>query len=434
MNVEMYIKQASFQLKNSRREIEVFPDIAEEHIAAVKRKYKNRLPENFTRFLLIMSYTSTGLFFMTGDTFYYDNFLQGGLKAIRFCDLTGVEAQKGKLFSPDQVILKTTEGPHVLDACIDGVDVHVLKSMFQYIISKGQEGDFSVSEQGLLSYQIPEELKLLYLEILCNYAYINDGLIDADEYNAITKFSIRMELHGDTRAKLRVYMNDSVERFKTGTLLAGIKKRTYDRTGQWDAVRYCMMQDALLLHDIQQPGKPWREDGFIGSLMEQCGLHTQQVDAMVRAVRLNRQMVKKDAQMDRLKGEWKSLVKSIRNTPGYVPTPYLFCSGSVYGIKSYTGFLKKDETSQKAVNKQRELILQEIIMNNQKSVNVLIGDMNYLAQRLEKALEREDEIEQDYQQIKQLLCRIRAAARNVTEEEACQGAITENQESGDEPT
>lgn len=110
----------------------------------------------------------------------------------------------------------------------------------------------------------------------------------------------------------------------------------------------------------------------------------------------------------------------IKDTTAYVPTKYLFCSGSVYGIKSYDGFLKKDETSQRAINEQRELILQELITNNQKTVNVLIGDMNYLAARLEKALETEEKIQQDYNSIKQLLNRINAAMNTVREEEKLQ--------------
>lgn len=428
MNVEMYIKEASLRLKNSRREIEIAPDIAETHLKAMKNKYKKTMLEDIFPYILVLSYTRTGLFFMTGDTIYYDNFMQGGLKSIRFCDVVGVDAETGKTFSLDKVILRTASGQHVLDACVDGVNVQVLKAVFQQIIQKVKAGALTISKQGLLSYQFPEEIKLLYLEVLCNYAYMNDNLIDSDEYNAIIKFSIRMELQGEMRVKLRHYMNDPDGRFKTGTLLAGIKKRIGDQTGVWDALRYCLLQDALVLHNLQAPGKSWREDGFIGSLMEQCALRPEQVDSMVQAVVLNEQMTRKDADMAKVKASWKKLIAAIKNTPGYVPTPYLFCSGSVYGIKSYSGFLKKDETSQAAINKQRELILQEIILNNQKAVNVLIGDMNYLAERLERALERQDEIEQDYTQIQQMIGRIKAAVRNASEHETYQDAVAEEHE------
>ena len=426
MNVENYIKEEAMHLKNSRRVIEIAPDINENHIKAIKKKYGDTLGENFDKYILVMSYTGTGFFFLTGDTFYFNNFMQGGIQVVPFTEITSMKVEQGKTFTPDKIYFKTTQKEYVLDGCIDGINLSTISSVFKRIIelAKNQTNDvFTVSEQGVLSSQLPEDIKLLYLQILCNYAYLNDESIDADEYNAITKFSVRMEVHGDTRGMLRKYMNDFDGRIKTGNLLASIKKITENQTGYWDVVKYCMMQDALYIHEIQKPGKRWEEDGFIGSLMEHCSLNPEQIHTMEKAVSLNRKMQNKDVDMGKLKDEWKKLIKSIKDTPGYVPNLYLFCSGSVYGLKSYEGFLKKDETSQKAINKQRELILQEVIVSNQKAVNVLIGDMNYLAERLEKALIEEDKIQQDYEKIKQLLSRIKSAMRTVEQEEECKEAI-----------
>ncbi len=426
MNVENYIKQESMALKHSRRNIEIAPDISESHIEHIKKKYKDAITPSIEKYILAMSYTNTGIFFLTGDALYFDNFMQGGLKRIEFKDITETHFEEGKKFSVDKVILNTTTQKYVLDACIDGLNLRTLQTVFTHIIEKAKlsEDDFTVSEQGLLSYQLPDNIKLLYLEILCNYAYIGDSIIDSNEYNAIIKFSIRMEVTGDIRSELRIYMNDSESRVKTGYLLQELKQITQNQSGYWDVIKYCMMQDALYIHDLQSPGKNWREDGFLGSLKDKCELSEEQMDSMTFAVSLNKKMLLKDADMGKLKGEWKKFIASIKNTNGYVPTKYLFCSGSVYGIKSYDGFMKKDETSQKAINKQRELILQELITNNQKAVNVLVGDMNYLATRLEKALETEEKIRKDYDNIRQLLRRIKSAMNTVKEEEQYSIAIT----------
>lgn len=426
MNVENFIKEEAKHLKNSRRAVEIAPDISQNHIKTIKKKYGNILEDTVDKYILAMSYTGTGFFFLTGDAFYFNNFMQEGLQVVPFTEVIGIKAEAGGRFTPDKIYFKTAQKDYVLDGCIDGVNLSTLVSVFRRIIemAKNQNDDvFTISEQGLLSSQLPEDIKLLYLQILCNYAYMNDKLIDTEEYNAITKFSVRMELCGETRGILRKYMNDFEGRIKTGNLLASIKKITENQTGYWDVVKYCMMQDVLYIHEIQKPGGRWEEDGFVGSLMEHCSLNTEQIHTMKKAVSLNKEMQNKDADMEKLKGEWKKFIKSIKDTPGYVPTLYLFCSGSVYGLKSYEGFLKKDETSQKAINKQRELILQEVIVSNQKAVNVLIGDMNYLAERLEKALIEEDNIKQDYEKIKQLLCRIKSAMRTVEQEEACKETI-----------
>lgn len=426
MNVETLIKEESMHLKNSRRTIEIAPDISENHIKTIKKKYGDTLGENIEKYILVLSYTGTGFFFFTGDTFYFNNFMQGGLQVVPFTEISSIKTESGGTFTLDKIYFKTAKKEYVLDGCIDGINLSTISAVFKRIIelAKNQTNDvFTISEQGVLSSQLPEDIKLLYLQILCNYAYLNDESIDSDEYNAITKFSVRMELHGDTRGILRKYMNDFGGRIKTGNLLASLKKLTENQTGYWDVVKYCMMQDALYIHEIQKPGKRWEEDGFIGSLMENCSLNPEQISTMEKAVSLNKMMQAKDADMEKLKGDWKKLIKSIKDTPGYVPTLYLFCSGSVYGLKSYDGFLKKDETSQQAINKQRELILQEVIVSNQKAVNVLIGDMNYLAERLEKALLEEDKIKQDYEKIKQLLSRIKSAMRTVEQEEECKSAI-----------
>lgn len=427
MNVETLIKEEAMHLKNSRRIIEIAPEISENHIKTIKKKYVETLGENIEKYILVMSYTWTGFFFLTGATFYFDNFMQDGLQAVPFTDITSIKTETGEgVFTTDKIYLKTSQKDYVLDGCIDGVNLATISSVFNRIIglAKNQKNDkFTVSEQGVLSSQLPENIKLLYLKILSNYAYLNDKSIDADEYNAITKFSVRMELDGDARASLREYMNSFNGRIKTGNLLASIKKITENQTGYWDVVRYCMMQDALYIHEIQKPGKRWEEDGFIGSLMEHCSLNPEQIHTMEKAVSLNKKMQNKNADIEKLKSEWKKLIKSVKDTPGYVPTLYLFCSGSVYGLKSYDGFLQKDETSQKAINKQRELILQEVIVSNQKAVNVLIGDMNYLAEKLEKALVDVDEIKQKYEKVRQLLKRIKSAVRTVEEEEECKEAI-----------
>ena len=84
MNVETFIKEESMRLKNSRRTIEIAPDINDEHIKTIKKKYGEVLVKNIEKYILVMSFTRTGFFFITGDTFYFNNFMQDGLQVIPF--------------------------------------------------------------------------------------------------------------------------------------------------------------------------------------------------------------------------------------------------------------------------------------------------------------------------------------------------------------
>ena len=63
MNVENLIKEEARHLKNSRRTIEIAPDISENHINTIKKKYGATLRESIAKQILVMSYTGTGFFF-----------------------------------------------------------------------------------------------------------------------------------------------------------------------------------------------------------------------------------------------------------------------------------------------------------------------------------------------------------------------------------
>lgn len=415
MNLENLIKEQAVQLKFSRRNIDIAPDISRELLLKWEKKYSLVLEKDIKDYILVMSYTKTGNFALTGQAMYYDNYLQGGMKIINYNDIVNISAKEGSLFSPDKVYVSLRSGKELcLDGCIDGIDVNKFVCIFAYIVKYAKEHELIVSKQDVPLYELPDELKVLYLKVLCNYAYINDQLIDIDEYNAIGSFSVRMEIGSEARKDLRMYMNNIAQREKTGYLLKEIKNMVSNKSGQWDAFRYSLLQDILYIHNIQDDGRQWTEDGFVGSLMEACSLRPEQMDTMIRAVELNQKIQKKDADLKKLKNEWNQFLAKIRYTNGYVPAMYLFCSGSIYGIENYSGFLRKDDTSEKAINKQRELILHEIIENNQKTMNVLVDDMNYLAERLEEAINKGETLREEY---KQLISRVKQAMNSLKSEE-----------------
>lgn len=399
-NVEGVIKNNAVKLKHSRRDIEIAPDITKEKKGKWIKKYKGKVEDSIGDKLIILSDTRTGSLAITGKGIYFDNFLQGGLKYLDFYEISSVKAVQGGLFEPDKVVLHTSVGKtYHLDGAIDGIDIVLLSGILNKIagIAKNEGGEFVSSKQNVALYDLSDQLKLVYLEILCNYAYINDNLIDAPEYTAIGNFIVRMELRESERTALRRYMNNISERYKTGTLLKRARDLTVYETGQWDAFRYSLMQDTLLLHEIQNPGISWMKDGFIGSLLNHSGLCPEQIDTMSVAVKLNKKMQQKGCDYTAITKEWKELFERTRYTENYVPSMYLFCSGSVYGVKCYEAFFATGANRQESINKKREVILQEIILNNQRTIDILTDDLTDIASRLEEAINEGEEHKEKYQ-------------------------------------
>lgn len=407
MNLENMIKQQALQLKSTRRNIDIAPDISAEVLNKWEKKYNLVLGEGIREYVLVMSYTKTGNFALTGDAMYYDNYLQDGMQILSYVDVAEVSFKTGGLFTTDKVFIKRKNGEELcLDGCIDGINIEKFVGIFNEIIRYAKQWELTVSKQDVPLYELSDNLKVLYLKVLCNYSYLNNNIIDADEYNAISSFSVRMEIGAAARKELRDYMNAIDQRQKTGYLMKEIKTQIGNEVGQWDALRYSLLQDVLYIHNLHDINQPWQQDGFVGSLMQGCDLKSPQMDTMLHAIDLNQKMQLKGADLKELKKEWKQFIKDIRFSDEYVPAMYLFCSGSIYGIANYGGFMKKDETSEKAINKQRELILHEIIENNQKTINVLVDDMNYIAEKLEMEVGEGEQLKENYQV---LLTRLRRA-------------------------
>ena len=392
MNIESLIKKRGFELKAKNKFIEIAPDIDENHKGIILQKNSSSIDKSILDNALVLSFSITGWFFFTGSHFYYDNFSEDGVRNIKFKNIASVSnCIKSKWFSLDELYIKEYDGVvHALDACVDGSDIEGLLNLFNLIITianKYPDSEFTCSKQGILTYELTEEIKLLYLKLLCNFAFINDKIIGPQEYHSIARYSIRMELSKDDRVKLVHYMMNYQDREKSGYLIQKIKKLTLESNGQWEAIRFCLMQDILSMIHKKDDKADWRENGFVGSLMEALELSPKQLDVMDEAVLLNSKMEMKGADMPSLKKEWKQLVDSNKNLKSYISPIYLFCSGSIYGIKSYHAFFKTKELNQEEINKYREIILTELITNMQKSINLLIDEISHISTRLKKEIE-----------------------------------------------
>ena len=135
MNLEKLIKEKAIYFKATRREIYISPDIPEEVMSTWKKKYDSLLPNGLQEYILVISYTKTGSFALTGDAIYYDNFLQGGIKILRYIDICRIELEAGKLFTIDKIWIWTKTGEKIcLDGCLDGLNTKVFEDLMKKII------------------------------------------------------------------------------------------------------------------------------------------------------------------------------------------------------------------------------------------------------------------------------------------------------------
>src|SRR5699024_9027104 len=91
-----------------------------------------------------------------------------------------------------------------------GINVSQLSEMLKEIINMAAEGvESTSSSQSMPLSMMAPEVKKSYLKLLCNFLYLNDNLIDSQEYAEITSLMVRIDIAPDDRIEIRNYIFNS---------------------------------------------------------------------------------------------------------------------------------------------------------------------------------------------------------------------------------
>ncbi|GEM_PF-3171001 len=418
MTIEQYIKESAPALGHR---ILIAPDIPGKKLNGCTSYVSSNIPGEYILIFGDATLLGKGTmgFAFSGDTLYFAN--DKGEK--QFVLLKDIEAatympkkthRSDAMFEMgDKVIINTRKGNYFyLETCLIGFNCDAMTKILNGVAQKVNSGEVPLcTRQNVTLSEMPEKIKLAYLKMLCNYAYLGDGVINSEEYSAIQSIIVRIELKAEGRGILREYMSDIEQREKSGNLLYIMGHEL--ESGSYDILRYSLLQDVLYLHKIANNGKPWNEDGFIGSLLNNLKVSPMQLELMESAVDLHREITSNDANIYELQDKSKALVKESLKL--HVPLMTLYCSGSPYNVDTYNKLFRKSDRAQVAIDKQRELMLQAVVQNTQKTLNHLVEEMNSVSEQLIKEIQRGSVASQKIEKLSALLGRLSAGATRTVE-------------------
>jgi hypothetical protein len=141
------------------------------------------------------------------------------------------------------------------------------------------------------------------------------------------------------------------------------------------------MQDMVYLYYKVHDGNICElgRDQFVSGVKGAFQLGDEQIDIMKLAVITNSEMIKPEIDATALK-EMLERVQVLATKYG-IPLSTIICSGSVYSIDTYRG-ISAARKRKDSIDKQRELMLQAVIRNTQRTVNTLIEDLNSVSVQL----------------------------------------------------
>lgn len=403
----------------SDAKVYVAPEIPDGKLdAAIKKFAPNQLSNNIIG-IIENSLVSAGSGMSAGIVFFGDRlFFKGELEEtteILYQDLKGITYDT----ESENVNLSTDAQSYTIEATLlTNIDKEKFVAMLEKIVALAVQGaEFEQKDQTKPLESMDDSIKITYVKLMVNYALSGDKKVSGDEYAEIMSFVSRIQLPVEARTQIRGYLSgettDSTEELM-GQLEAEVP------SGSFDIVKKSILKDMLVLLDVNGDLQGWRDDDFISAFKAKEQITDDQVAFIADSIQKNKDILAKRMTDTQIEKSLKDLVA--KGAAVGVPMLAVYFSGTVgvsaigmttglatlgfggigvLGLSSmFTGIgamallgagsyaAVKKFVGQKEVenNKQRELMLQEIIKNSQRTLNFLVEDIQYITGRLNEAL------------------------------------------------
>lgn len=453
MSVENYIKENASRLC---AKVYVVPDISEKKL---NNAISSMAPGINHEYVLAIADSSllgngkNGCLFL-GDSVYIRGMLEKP-QSFKFETITSAEYKStrkvkdnGKVDVNEEVILHLVGDIEIsLTSGLMNINYEEFAKMINGILeTSGEDKTFDTTSQTMPLESMDRQIKKAYLKIICNFASSDDNMIDSQEYAEILSLIVRIELDSLDRLELRNYMYESNSKEENDDLVRYLKENVPE--GSFEIIKKSLLKDMIYLYRIKNDYASWPQNKFFTTLQQQFDVNDEQVDLMMLAIKNDEEILaqrKNDSEITKSMKEIAAKAGAVG-----VPLAAIYFSGSVVGMSAagitsglatlgmggilglsgmvtgigvvvivgvgaYKGIKKVTGLSDLENNKQRELMLQAIIKNAQKSLNYLIEDVNEISKQLMKEIENGTQSAMKIEKISAMLGMLSKGAQKTTE-------------------
>lgn len=405
----------------SDAKVYVAPEIPDGKLdAAIKKFAPNELSDNIIG-IIENSLVSAGSGMSAGIVFFGDRlFFKGELEEtteILYQDLKGITYDTDS----ENVNLSTEAQSYTIEATLlTNIDKEKFVGMLEKIVALAEQGaEFEQKDQTKPLESMDDSIKIAYVKLMVNYALSGDKKVSGDEYAEIMSFVSRIQLPVESRMRIRDYLSgETVD--STEELMHQLE--TEVPSGSFDIVRKSILKDMLVLLDVNGDLQAWQEDDFITTFKSKEQITDDQVAFIADSIQKNKDILAKRMTDTQIEKSLKDLMA--KGVAVGVPMLAVYFSGTVgvsavgmttglatlgmggisflgvglssmftgigamalLGVGSYAAVKKFVGQKEVENNKQRELMLQEIIKNSQRTLNFLVEDIKYITEKLNEAL------------------------------------------------
>ena len=420
MNVEKFIKENALKICPKTY---VAPDIPENKLNNAIKSFAPEVDPNYVIAINDTSLIGTakeGCLFL-GDCFYTKAMLEKphkvefkNIKDAKY-NVRQVTKSNGKTTEVKESILTfKDDSTLVLNAFVNDFSYKAFAEIIKEIVEGAtSEESFVSTNQNIPLSDLNNAIQIGYLKLICNFAFSDDGSINPAEYSEIMALMVRNKMRQSTRIEIRAYMNDKSQCDENNDLIEYLEMNIDN--GSISLIKQSLMKDILNIYSKQYDPQEWSSNEFIVKLQERLEIKEDQIKLFLESIQRDKDILEKRLNDSEIK---KSLIDLSANAAAVgVPLAAIYFSGSVtgmsaagltsglaslgmggvlgfsgmvtgigiavlIGVGSYRGLKKITGVSDLENNKQREIMLQEIIKNQQMSLNYIIEDINEISRRL----------------------------------------------------
>jgi hypothetical protein len=454
-NINLFIKE---NVKTIGNDAYITPDIPEKKLNNAIKAFNC---EDFYESILaiydntIFGSAKEGLVF-TGEKMIYNN---GKLQEFIYSDIKSVEYkkdvtvnEKGKESVKEYTIITTNDQKnHKLTGLMSGdFNYKNFTTLLDKIITEFD--DYKEEKQLTPLSEMSAKLKISYLKTIINMTFIDDEKIDEKELAELFSLMTLLELNENTRFEVRAYITEiSKENIQSIESLLDIIKNESEASN-YKSIMISLAKDLINVY-FSTKDTTNRDFKFLDENKILFELSDEEIDLAYATIENDYKLLNEDLDDDAIRKNAKKLASTA--AAAGAPLAAVYISGSVIGMSaagmtsglatlgmgmgmtgglavigiigvlSYKGVQHLTGANELDKYKTRELMLHDVIKQTQKTISLIIKDVNFIVQKLNATEWSQKELESDNENIKKLLIRKNAENKKIRKIlNSSQGALT----------
>jgi len=454
MDVTKLIKEKVRNIGRLNKDVYIVPDIPEKKMKNVIKAFQC---EDFWKSIIaIYDNTIFGAadegFVFTGERLILREMLSDPI-TIFYSDLEKVEFiqtydKKGKENSILKFYFKNGDIFKIENKAFVGeFNYREFESLLNEIIKIGK---FEETDQLKEIAEMSEELKILYLKILVNMAYIDDKEIDKKELAELFLLMTRIKMSKESRYIIREYItninDENME--KISYLMERLQHIVEnEEKASFENIQTSLIKDIVNIYFSTKVDKNSYKNikindiEFIDNYRYLFNLTNEKLDFILDSIKKEYEILYEDMDDNQIKKQFKEL--TAKGAAVGVPLAAIYLSGSVVGfsaagitsglatlglgfgmtgglaavaligVLSYKGI--KHLTGANEIEKYRfkEMMLQDVLKQTQKTMSFIIEDVNYLITQLNELLLKHETQSQKIQKLVKMIAQFQGALKSV---------------------